>query len=112
MKVGYEVEVLGLTQVCSLSHFLYIGLLSDAHASLLFINMPFADFFCFYNLSLELVMCNGVFFDGHYYIVFFSGFGKLLVLKWCVSLPLEGGPLKTAVARVKMLKKILDQGYE
>ena len=43
------------------------------------------------------------------------GFGKLLVLKWWVlklSLPPEGGPLKTIVARVKMLKKILHQGCE
>ena len=70
MKVGDEVEVLGLKQVCSLRHFLYIGLPFDFHASLLS-KMPFADFFCFYILCLELVMCNGVFFDGHYYIALY-----------------------------------------
>ena len=56
VKVGDEVEVLGLMQVCLLRHFLIF--LGVGLPSFLLIKMPIADLFCFYIyiLYLQLVI--------------------------------------------------------
>jgi len=60
IKVGDEVEVLGLMQVCSSSHFLYLADL--LFSSFLWIKLPIADFFCCYIFWLPLMMTDDLWF--------------------------------------------------